>query len=144
MKWLKVFALGWLLLAMPGLSVAADKEEAIQQILEQQVKAWNRGELTQFVASYAEHCTLVGSTIEETTRREVLAHYQRKYPSEDSRGKLSFSGLTIHRLDAQVATVTGHWHLDRKSSAGGPVGGLFSLVFKLTDGKWQIAVDHTS
>ena len=137
-----VFVLVYLLL--PKSSTAATPEEAIQDLLEQQVAAWNRGDLKQFVSSYAQHCTLIGSTISETSREQVLAHYQQKYPSSGARGKLTFSSLTVHRLDSRVATVTGHWHLDREKVSGGPVGGVFSLVFEFIDGSWQIVLDHTS
>ncbi len=142
MKSFAVSLLGCLLLSCGA--IAATPENAVKKVLEQQVAAWNRGDLKGFVSSYAQHCTLVGSTISETSREQVLAHYEQKYPSSRTRGKLAFSGLTVRQLDRGIATVTGHWHLDRGAGAGGPVGGLFSLVFKLLDGSWAIVLDHTS
>jgi len=144
MRLLRAFSLALLLLAPVLLSTGATPQAAIENVLDQQVQAWNRGDLKQFVSSYAQHCTLVGSTISETTREQVLAHYQQKYPSPGARGKLAFSGMTVHQVDPQVATATGHWHLDRQAASGGSVGGVFSLVFELLDGSWQIALDHTS
>jgi hypothetical protein len=123
------FFIGFLLLSGLSVSTAATPEKVIQNVLQQQVEAWNR---------------LVGSTISETTREQVLAHYQQKYPSPGARGRLAFSGLAVHRLDARIATVTGHWHLDREAAFGGAVGGVFSFVFELIDGSWRIALDHTS
>lgn len=125
-------------------SAATKQEDVIRTILEQQAMAWNRGDLNGFVASYARHCTLVSSTISEVTREQVLAHYQQKYPSRGAMGKLIFSDITVHSLDARVATATGRWHLDRNAASGGPVGGVFSLVLEFLDGNWQIVVDHTS
>jgi hypothetical protein len=119
-------------------------EITIGKILEQQAAAWNRGDLKEFVASYAQHCTLIGATIRETTREQVLAHYREKYPSRGAMGKLMFSGIAVHAVDARVATATGHWRLERDVASGGPVGGVFSLVFEFVDGKWQIVMDHTS
>ena len=144
MRLASTFFICLLLLSGPSVSTAATPEEVIQDVLWQQVEAWNRGDLRQFVSSYADHCTLVGSMISETTREQVLAHYQGKYPSPGARGKLAISGLAVHRLDGRVATVTGHWHLDREPAFGGAVGGVFSLVFELIDGSWRIALDHTS
>ena len=144
MRCVGVFILGCLLFSVPFIATGSTPEAAIQKVLEQQVLAWNRGDLTEFVASYAGQCTLVGSTISETTRAQVLAHYQQKYPSSSTRGKLAFSGLTVHSLDARVATVTGNWHFDREASSGGPVGGVFSLVFESLNGHWEIVLDHTS
>ena len=132
-----------LLLAVP-FAGRGTTPDAIRSILEQQVAAWNRGDLDEFVASYAPHCTLVGRTIAETTRAQVLAHYRSKYPSRGTRGKLAFSGLAVQQIEARVAAVTGHWDLRRNAANGGPVGGVFSLVLELLDGQWQIVLDHTS
>lgn len=123
---------------------AVTPEESIRNILQQQETAWNEGDLDAFVSSYAEHCTLVGSTITPTTRAQVLAHYQQKYPSRGAMGKLAFSDITVIPMDERVAIVTGRWHLDRKKASGGPVGGVYSLVFQSIDGSWQIVLDHTS
>ena len=125
-------------------SAGATPEESIRKVLDEQAAAWNRGDLREFAASYREHCTLVGATINETSRDEVLAHYQQKYPSRGAMGKLAFSGITVHPVDARVATATGHWRLDRDAASGGPVGGLFSLVFEFLHNSWQIVLDHTS
>ncbi len=133
-----------LLFLTPAVPAAEPPETAIRNVLKQQVAAWNRGDLQQFVSSYAQHCTLVSEKISETSRAQVLAHYQVKYPSPDARGKLAFSDLTIHQLDDHVATVTGHWHIERSAAVTGHVDGVFSLVFELIEGTWQIALDHTS
>jgi uncharacterized protein (TIGR02246 family) len=120
-------------------------EASITAVLNEQVEAWNSGDLKKFVSSYAPKCTLVGGNqISETTREEVLAHYEKKYPSPEARGKLTFSELTVHLLDAETATVTGHFHLERSPSGGGPAAGVFSLVFKRINGTWEIVLDHTS
>ena len=145
MRFVGATVIGCLLLALPVAGTGEYPREAVQNVLEQQVAAWNRGDLKQFVSSYAEHCTLVGNSIMEISRDQVLAHYQQKYPSSDARGKLAFSGLIIHQVDDRVATVTGHWHIDRKAAlGGGHVDGVFSLVLTSIDGSWQIALDHTS
>ena len=144
MRLASAFVIGYLLLVRQIVDAGVMPEAAIRKVLDQQVAAWNQGDLKRFVSSYAAHCTLVGSTIAETTREQVLAHYRQKYPSPGALGKLAFSGLTIHLADSRVAMVTGHWHLQRDTGAGGPVGGVFSLLFELVDGSWQIALDHTS
>jgi uncharacterized protein (TIGR02246 family) len=126
-------------------SGANTAEAWITAVLNEQVDAWNSGDLEKFVSSYAPKCTFVGGNqVSETTRADVLAHYEKKYPSREARGKLTFSGLTVHLLDAEIATVTGHFHLDRGPSGGGPAGGVFSLVFKRIEGNWKIVLDHTS
>ena len=59
-------------------------------------------------------------------------------------GHLTFSALDVHFLTAEVAIVTGEWHLERSGAGGSPVGGLFSLVFHREGKDWKIALDHTS
>lgn len=140
------FGIAFLLagLACCPVVAAPAAEDAIAGVLHDQVVAWNRGDLPAFVQSYAPHCTLVGNGIAELTREQVLAHYREKYPSAAVRGVLTFSGLAVHLLDDQSATATGHWRVERDKSAGGGVGGVFSVVLKLVDGSWQIVLDHTS
>ncbi len=133
------------LLSSPPAFGRNSAEDSITAVLNKQVEAWNSGDLKKFVSSYAPRCTLLGANqISETTRAEVLTHYEKKYPSPAARGKLTFSELTVHLLDAETATVTGHFHLDRGPSGGGLAEGIFSLVFKRIGGSWEIVLDHTS
>jgi uncharacterized protein (TIGR02246 family) len=124
-------------------NTAADAPSAIRNVLNVQLQAWNRGDLAQFVTTYADDCTFVGKQILHR-RASVLARYRKAYPNRDAMGKLSFENLDIHQLDDHFAIVTGDWHLDRAATAGGPVGGVFSLVLQLRAGAWQIVLDHTS
>jgi uncharacterized protein (TIGR02246 family) len=140
-RWGWMFAILMLLPSvLPGGQTPA---AAIEEIINQQARAWNRGNLEQFVNPYADRCTLVGTQISEVTRAQFLAHYQTKYPSPGAMGQLTFSALAVNPLDERVAIVTGHWHLDRSAASGGSVSGVFSLVFELRNGAWKIVLDHT-
>ncbi len=77
-------------------------------------------------------------------RAQVLARYQKKYPTPAAMGHLAFSNMVVHLVDEQVAIVTADWHLERDVAGGGPVGGYFSLVLHKQNGLWKIALDHTS
>lgn len=122
---------------------AGNAETQISAELSAQVQAWNRGDIPAFVQTYAEDCTFVGKQILHG-RAQLLARYRKAYPSPAAMGTLSFRNLSIRPLDAQVAIAIGEWHLDRPASAGGPVGGVFSLVWRLQNGHWRIALDHTT
>jgi uncharacterized protein (TIGR02246 family) len=126
-----------------ALAAGAGNDGAIQAALRTQVEAWNRGDIPAFVATYAEDCTFVGKQILHG-RPALLARYQKTYPSADAMGRLAFSDLEVRLLDKQVAVVTGKWHLERAPTGGGPVGGVFSLVFALRNGRWLIVLDHTT
>jgi uncharacterized protein (TIGR02246 family) len=128
----------------PVPSIARDAKSEIAAVLASQVEAWNRGDIPTFVNSYADNCIFVGKQHVLTGRAQLLARYQKSYPTPEAMGKLTFTNLVVTLLDAQVATVTADWHLDRATAGGGPVGGNFSLVFHRQKGVWKIALDHTS
>ncbi len=118
-------------------------QAAIESVLTAQVEAWNRGDVATFVTTYAEDCTFVGKQMLQG-RSSLLARYRNAYPSSADMGKLSFQNLKVRQLDHQIATAVGEWHIDRPAGAGGPVGGIFSLVLQLHGTSWQIVLDHTT
>jgi uncharacterized protein (TIGR02246 family) len=122
---------------------AGDAVSRISGEISAQLEAWNRGDIPAFVETYAEDCTFVGKNILHG-RAQLLARYRKSYASPAAMGKLSFSNLSIRPLDQQVAIATGQWHIDRPMSAGGPVGGIFSLVWQLRSDHWRIVLDHTT
>jgi len=124
--------------------LAADAESGIKAALNTQVDAWNRGDIPTFVDTYADDCTFVGKQTVVHGHEQLIARYKKQYPTSDAMGKLSFSNLQIKQLDRSIAVVTGEFHLERSTAGGGPVGGIFSLVFRLDHGSWRIVLDHTS
>ena len=108
-----------------------------------QVDAWNKGDLSTFVTTYADDCLFVGKQVVRG-RAAVLARYQKTYSTPAAMGKLEFEDLEVHQLDPQVALVIGHFHLARTADGGGDASGVFSLVFHRIGGRWLIALDHTS
>jgi uncharacterized protein (TIGR02246 family) len=122
---------------------AADDQSSIRAVLNTQVDAWNRGDLSTFVTTYAEDCLFVGKQVVRG-RSAVLARYQKTYSSAAALGKLGFTDLEVHEVDPQVALVIGHFHLTRTTEGGGDASGVFSLVLHRIGGQWQIVLDHTS
>ena len=137
-----VVALG---IAFAGMHVYAGEPSAqeIRRVLDAQVDAWNRGDVAGFMKTYAENCTFVSKTILHG-RAQLQARYQTKYATRDAMGKVAFADIAIQQVDEKVAIVVGHWHLDRSAAAGGPAGGIFTLVFENIAGTWQIVLDHTA
>jgi uncharacterized protein (TIGR02246 family) len=133
----------FVLFCCPALLPAADADSAIREALQAQVAAWNRGDIPAFVSTYAADCTFVGKQILQG-REQLLARYKRVYPTSDAMGKLTFNSLNVRLLGKQTAVATGEWHLERNWAGGGPVGGVFSLVWRLESGHWLIILDHTS
>ncbi|MGI8743754.1 MAG: YybH family protein [Bryobacteraceae bacterium] len=132
-----------LLLALP--LFAATPQEDIHRVLDNQVAAWSRGDVADFMTGYEDSpfTTFVGSTITKG-HAQVLANYLKRYPTREKMGKLVFEDLEIHVLDADYASVIGHFRLTRTQEAGGNAAGIFTLLFRRTPQGWKIILDHTS
>jgi uncharacterized protein (TIGR02246 family) len=132
-----------LLLALPLL--AGSPESDIRKVLDDQVAAWNRGDIPGFMAGYdeSESTTFVGASIVKG-HAQVLANYKKRYPTRENMGTLKFSDLEIRPLGTDYAAVIGHFHLDRSAAAGGEASGIFTLIFHKAKGEWKVILDHTS
>jgi uncharacterized protein (TIGR02246 family) len=129
-------------LTLATLAPADDSAKEIQAVLSQQAAAWNRGDIDAFMEHYWKSDELTFSSGGQTTRgwKSTKENYQRRYPTREKMGQLTFSQLEVTPLGDSAALVLGRWRLERES----PVGGNFSLVFRKMDGKWVIIHDHTS
>jgi uncharacterized protein (TIGR02246 family) len=118
---------------------------AIRQVLDDQVAAWNRGDVDAFMRGYKDSpdTTFIGKSIEHGYM-PILERYKKAYSSKDAMGTLDFSDLSIRALSADYAVVTGRFHLARNAAGGGDVSGIFSLVWEKTAEGWKIVLDHSS
>lgn len=126
----------------PAAEGAAAK--AVRQVLDDQVTAWNKGDLKGFMASYWRSPDLTFFSGKEKTRgwQATLERYQKRYQAEGKEmGKLAFRDLEIESLGPDSAWVRGRWHLELSKET---VGGLFTLIFKKFPEGWRIVHDHTS
>ncbi len=119
-----------------------DLLDALEDILQKQAAAWNRGDIDAFMEHYWKSDDLTFSSGGKTTRgwQTTKDGYKRRYPTRDQMGRLTFDRLEVFALGDTAALLLGHWRLDRAN----PVGGNFSLVFRKIDGAWVIVHDHTS
>jgi len=115
---------------------------AIQAILEDQNDAWNRGDVDAFMEGYwnSPELTFVSGGTVTKGWQQTLDGYKKRYPDRAAMGALTFSDLSVRELARDAALVSGRWYLDR----GDPIGGRFTLVFRLKAGRWVIVYDHTS
>ena len=119
---------------------------AIEAVLHRQQSAWNRGDIETFMAEgywrSAQLSFYSGGRVSKGFD-SVLAGYIRRYREGGAEtGQLEFSELDIDVLGADAAVVRGRWDVD--FAAKTDVGGLFTLIFRKTDGAWRIVHDHTS
>ncbi len=113
---------------------------AIDQVLNQQVEAWNEGRLEDFMAGYwnSDELTFFSGNKQTNGWQETLERYQKGY---QEMGTLTFSDVSIELLSSTSAVVRGRWKVVLKKETR---DGLFTLIFKKTRDGWRIVHDHTS
>ena len=117
-------------------------QKSIEATLQEQVKAWNKGDIPGFMEAYWKSESLAFSSGGQTTRgwQATLERYQARYDSREKMGHLAFSDLEISKLGDEHALVLGRWNLQ----AASPMEGNFSLVLMRNEKRWVIIHDHTS
>lgn len=142
-SWLPIFMM-ITLCTMVLLGNAQNKDEqAIRAVLNNQIKYWNSGDITSFMEGYWENDSLVfiGSNGPTYGYAKTLANYKKNYPDVNYMGKLSFEIIQLRPLTTDHYFVIGKWHLSRKV---GDASGVYTLLFKKINGKWNIIADHSS
>lgn len=115
----------------------------IVKTLQNQTKAWSKGDIDKFMTYYEETEDLRFASGDTVTRgwQTTLDRYKERYPDKAAMGALSFSDFEVEFISKTDALVFGRWTLSREQDA--PTG-LFSLHMKKFGRDWKIVSDHTS
>ena len=115
----------------------------IKKVLDDQVLAWNRGSVDDFMKGYWNHdsLTFVGKNGISYGYKNALNNYKKNYNDQSHMGKLFFTLLEMKRLSKDYYFIIGKWFLKRSL---GDIGGIYTLLFRKINGKWVIVSDHTS
>ncbi len=127
-----------------GSSARASVDPSIQQLLDAQTVAWNKGDLPGFMQGYWNSPQLSYSSGNETKHgyQALSDYYEKAYASEGRKmGTLSFSDVDTEMLGADAALVRGRWKV---VTGEAPKEGVFSLVMRRFPEGWRIVHDHTS
>ncbi len=118
-------------------------EQAVRQLLNNQVSAWNNGDIESFMKGYwnSDSLVFIGKNGVKYGYKTTLENYKKSYPDTSAMGKLSFDLLEVKRISAIYFSVIGKWHLQRTI---GDLQGYFTLLIKQIKGKWMIVMDHSS
>lgn len=118
-------------------------DKAIRGVMDDQVTAWNRGDLEAFMLGYWRSDKLVFVSGDKITRgwQPTLDNYRKSYGSREKMGSLAFADLEITALSPDAAIVLGSWSLAREKDAP---KGKFTLLFRKFKVGWRIVMDHTS
>lgn len=124
------------------MSDPATDEQAIRQVLADQQKAWNNGDIDTFMNGYwkSDSLLFVGQKIARGWD-STLVRYHRSYPDRKAMGQLTFTFDRFDRISADSYVITGKYLLVREHDQ--PTG-YFTLVVQRRDGRWVIIHDHTS
>ena len=115
----------------------------IGAVMDEQVKAWNAGDVDGFMKGYWNSEKLVFISGDNVTRgwQPTLDRYKKNYDSKTKMGVLKFSDLEVTVISNDAAVVLGSWALKRE--ADNPHG-KFTLTFRKFKEGWRIVIDHTS
>ncbi|MCB1121118.1 MAG: DUF4440 domain-containing protein [Verrucomicrobiae bacterium] len=121
------------------------ERKAILSVLNEQVEAWNRAGIPDFMETYVKGDALRFSSGGNVRRgwQSTFERYQKSYPNPEAMGHLNFEDLEVLLLSDQWAEVHGRYRL-RRSGDYSNATGLFTLLLQRTDGGWKILHDHTS
>jgi len=121
---------------------SADEKE-IRSSMNEQLNAWNNGDINRFMSTYWESDSLmfIGKSGVTYGWENTKNNYLKGYPDTAAMGKLDFKIIEVKRLSVMYFFVVGKWHLTRSI---GDLSGHFTLLFKKIKGKWVIIADHSS
>lgn len=141
----------WDRLASERLADRARRE--VQAHLDDQIEAWNRGDLEAFCAGYDEDALFISPSGSTRGRDEILSRYRKRYTDREAMGTLGFEvlemrpvqGVEISMLgDARpggvhTVSVAARWSLrypDREEASG-----LTLIVLQRRGDRWSIIHD---
>ena len=121
----------------------AEDREAIQAIMDQQVRCWNEGDLTCFMEGYwpSDSLMFIGGSGIIYGYDNTLTRYQKTYPDRANMGTLRFEIVSLNFLAEDAGSMVGKYFLTREV---GDASGFFTLLFRKRDGQWYIVQDHSS
>lgn len=133
------------ILLMFSLFTQAQTKDAdkILSILAAQEKAWNEGDIQQFMHGYWENDSLVfvGKSGLTYGYNNTLENYKKGYPDKTYMGQLKFTILSMQPLGKAYYRIIGKWELKRTV---GNLNGHYTLLLQKINGEWKIISDHSS
>jgi len=118
-------------------------EQAIRNLLADQTKNWNKGNIEAFMQGYwhSDSLLFVGKNGPKYGFKTTLENYKKSYPDTATMGKLSFEILKVEQLSPDRYFVLGKWMLKRSI---GDLSGYYTLLFRKINNQWVIIADHSS
>lgn len=130
------------LIIISSCSIGQTDKDAIINVMAQQEKDWNKGNIEGFMQGYWQSDSLmfIGKNGIKYGWKTTLDNYKKSYPDKAAMGKLSFDIIKLEQNN-NTAYMLGKWSLERETDNP---NGYFTLYWKKIDGNWVITIDHTS
>lgn len=128
----------------PGDGPAEVERARIVEVLRDQERAWNEGDLDRFMQGYLDspEITFFSGSSVLRGHAALRERYRGRYASEGKEmGRLAFRDLRVDVLGPALAAATGRWRLETQAAEN---AGLFTLLLRKTGAGWRIIHDHTS
>jgi len=125
-------------------AAAQDKDEKeIRDLLSQQTRDWNKGNIDAFMSGYWKNDSLmfIGQNGLTYGYQQTNNNYKRNYSDTAKMGQLTFDILHTKRLSQEFYFIVGKFFLKRTV---GDLSGHFTLLFRKVNGSWVIIADHSS
>jgi len=135
-------------LLLTGAALAAENpkaSDAVQAALKAQAEAWNKGDLSGFLAMYVNTPTLTAVNSGQVVKGfdALRARYEQSYKTGGQpMGTLKFEDVAVTEIGPNGALSVGKFRLDRDGKP--PAEGVFTLVWEKTPAGWRILHDHRS
>lgn len=120
----------------------SNDEKAILELMREEERAWNSGNIEAYVNLYAAHDStrMIYSSGAVYGKDSILAFYKKYWPKERM-GQLTLDGERLERLSDEYYYVSGFFHV--RYPDGKSVNGRFSGLMKKIKGKWYLYTDHS-
>ncbi len=121
-----------------------DLERSIEAMLHRSADAWNRGDLDDFVAAYADGASTSLMTTDGPVlgRATIRGLFVPQFEPGAMRDSLRLEDLNVRPLPPLIGIVTGRYVLERDGTVTD--SGWFSVVVRRAGDGWRIVHDHTS
>ncbi|MEN8152942.1 MAG: nuclear transport factor 2 family protein [Acidobacteriota bacterium] len=138
-----VFLATFYLNSSENINYGENIKKEILAVLEDSVKAWNKGSLEEYMECYHKSPELrfAGNGGVTYGWETTLKRYKKGYPNKEAMGFLTFSDVKITVISEDAALVFGKWKLKREKDEP---NGVYTLLFRKVKAGWRIVHDHSS
>jgi uncharacterized protein (TIGR02246 family) len=117
---------------------------AVTKALDDQVEAWNRGQLEKAMDFYWESPDMlwISRNGTETGWQQVLEMFKTDFTDRSKMGEYTYEPLHIEQVGPETVYYVYRWKIELQGKK--LMGGVSSQLWKKLDGRWVITSEHAS